>query len=211
MAAPNIFPGDLQVQGNLQVNGSRLPTFSRSEFTQENLAVYPIPWTFFRVWDAMQTNLPGTGASDDLELTSGTWATGVPSIQTGDLKNAGATTRYARCQLQLPPEYVAGETVVIRLHAGMRTTVASSSATVDLEVYKSGREFIVSGSDICATAATTINSLTLADKDFTITSTSLNPGDILDVRLAIAVNDSGTVTAVIGVVGSFELLLDIKG
>lgn len=205
------FSDDVLIQGNLRVTGTRTPSFNRSEFTQENLAVYPIPWTYFRVWDAVQTNLPGTAASDDLELTGGTWATGVPSIQTGDLKNAGSTTRYARFQLQLPPEYVAGETVKIRLHAGMKTTVASSAATADLEVYKSGREFLVSGSDLCTTAATTINSTTLADKDFDITATALSPGDILDVRLAILVNDSATVTAVIGCVGSAELLLDIKG
>jgi hypothetical protein len=211
MAAPNIFPGDVTIYGNLQVNGNRYPTFNRSEFTQENLAVYPIPPVNWRTWDAMQTNLPGTGATDDLALISGTWATGVPSIQTGDLKNAGATTRYARVQVQLPPEYVAGETVTLRVYAGMVTTVASSSATIDFEVYKTDRGILVSGSDLCATAATTINSLTFGNKDFTITATSLSPGDILDIRMAIAVSDTATGTAVIGCAGAVEILADIKG
>lgn len=204
-------PGHLLIYGNLQVNGSRLPSFNRSELTQDNLAVYPIPHINWRVWDAVQTNLPGTAASDDLSIVGGTWATGVPSIQTGDLKNAGSTTRYARCQVQLPPEYVAAETVTLRAYAGMITTVASSSATIDFEVYKTDRGVLVSGSDLCATAATTINSTTFGNKDFTITATSLSPGDILDIRLAILVNDSGTGTAVIGCAGSIELLLDIKG
>jgi hypothetical protein len=163
------------------------------------------------VWDALATNLPGTSATDDLALTGGTFGTGTPSIQTSDLKNAGATTRYARCTVELPPEYVAGETVTIRLHAGMITTAASASATADLEVYLSNREFLVDGSDLCATAAQSINNTTLADKDYTITATSLAPGDILDIRLAIAVSDTATATAVIGCVGSCELLLDIKG
>lgn len=210
MAAPNRFSGNSNFEGDVSIGGTLSPPISRSGLLQENLAVYPIPWTFFRVWDAQQTNLPGTGASDDLELTGGTFATGVPSIQTGDVKNA-TTTRYARFQIQLPPEYVTGETVVIRLHAGMRTTVASVSCTADLEVYKSGREFIVSGSDICATSAISINSLTLADRDFTITAATLSPGDILDVRLTIACNDSATPGAVIGVVGSAELCCDIRG
>lgn len=211
MPAPTIIPSDVIIQGNLSVYGDRLPSFDRSELTQDNLAVYPIPHVDWRVWDAMQTNLPGTPATDDLGLIGGTFATGVPSIQTGDLKNAGATTRYARCQVQLPPEYVAGETVTLRVNAGMITTVASVSATIDFEVYKSGRGVLVSGSDICATAATSINSVTFGDKSFTITATTLNPGDVLDIRMAIAVNDSGTGTDVIGCAGEVALLLDIKG
>lgn len=205
------FTEDVIINGNLRVTGTRTPTFSRSEFTQENLAVYPIPWNAWRVWDAYATSLTGSGTSDDLGLVGGTWATNTPSLQTGDLKNAGSTDRYARCQVQLPPEYVAGETVTVRLHAGMLTTVASSAATVDLEIYKSNRESLVSGSDLVTTAATTINSLTFADKDFQVTSTALSPGDILDIRLKINVNDSATVTVVNGAVGSAELLLDIKG
>ena len=61
-----------------------------------------------------------------------------------------------------------------------------------------------------ATAATTINSLTFANKDFTITSSSLAAGDILDVRIAIAITDSATGTAVIGEIGAIEFLLDIR-
>jgi len=211
MAAPTIFPGDVQIQGNFQCNGTRSPSITRSELTQENLAVYPLNHTDWRVWDAVQTNLPGTGAADDLAIIGGTFGTGVPSIQTGDVKNLGATPRYARIKFQLPPEYVAGETVTLRVKGGMVTTVASSSATIDFEVYKTDRGILVSGSDICATLATTINSTSFADKDFTITATSLSPGDILDIRMTIAVNDSGTGTAVIGCAGSVEFLLDIKG
>lgn len=211
MTLAALIPGDVQIQGNLQVNGTRSPSLNRSELTQDNAAVYPLNHTDWRVWDAVQTNLPGSGASDDLAVIGGTWGTGVPSIQTGDLKNAGATTRYARIKFQLPPEYVAGETVTLRAYAGMVTTVASVSATIDFEVYKTDRGILVSGSDLCATAATTINSLSFANKDFTITATSLSPGDILDIRLAIAVNDSGTGTAVIGCAGSIEFLLDVKG
>jgi hypothetical protein len=211
MAAPVIIPGPLTVQGDLQVNGSFSKPITRSNLTQENLAVYPIPPQAWRVWDALQTNLPGTGASDDLAIIGGTFGAGVPSIQTGDLKNAGATTRYARAQVQLPPEYVAGETVTIRANAGMVTTVASASATIDFEVYKSDRGILVSGIDLVVPSSQSINSLTFGDKDFNVTATTLGPGDILDIRMAIAVNDSATGTAVIGCAGSVELLCDIRG
>jgi hypothetical protein len=205
------FPDDVNIAGDLTIGGEIKPLRPRSSLEQDNNAVYAIPMESWRVWDAMATNLPGTAAADDLALVGGTFGTGCPSIQTGDLKNAGATTRYARALWQLPPEYVAGQSVTIRLSAGMVTTVASTAATVDLEVYQSARDTLKTGSDLCATAAQSINNLTFADKDFEITATGLEPGDWLDIRLAITVNDTGTGTAVIGCVGAAEPLLDIKG
>ena len=210
MADATQFPGDISVPGVIYARGGIQPPLARSTLLQESLAVYKIPLTQFRVWDALQTNLPGTSATDDLGLIGGTFATASPSIQTSDLKTAGATTRYARIEIPLPVEYVAGETVVLRFHAGMITTVADTSATLDVQCYESDSEVGISA-DLCATAATTINSLVLADIDFTITATSLAPGDMLDVRIAVAVNDAGGGTAVIACIGAAALLADIKG
>ena len=210
MPTPNTFTGDVQIQGDLTLLGELSPPLARTSLLQEDNARYKIQPTDWRVHDAMQTNLTGTGNTDDLALVSGTLGTAAPSIQTGDLKAAGATTRYARCLMQLPYSYVAGQTVTLRVKAGMLTTVADTSATIDFQVYRAGDDTSV-GSDICATAATSINSLTFANKDFTITPTTLNPGDTLDVRMAIAVNDAATVTAVIGTAGAVELLLDVQG
>lgn len=209
MALPTIpVPANILLQGDLIVLGAK-PATGRSDLTQDSL-VFSIPWTHWRVWDAQQTNLPSTGANDDLGHYGGTFGTDVPSLQTGDVKTL-TTTRYARCQVKLPAEYQSGQPVQIRVHAGMKTTVAGTSATVDIECYKSGKEMIVSGSDLCATAAQNINSLTLADKDFTITPTSLVAGDELDIRIAIATVDAATGTAVIGVIGAVELLATVKG
>ena len=182
----------------------------RTQLIQESAARYQIPWTAWRVWDALQTNLPGTSANDDLGLIGGTFGTNTPSIQTSDLKAAGATTRYARAQIELPPEYDDNATVTLRAHAGLKTTVADTSATIDFQLYEGNLEAGL-GSDLIATSATTINSLTLADKDFVVTSTSLASGDVLDIRMVVAVNDGATGTAVIAVVGNVELLLDIRG
>lgn len=208
--AVTILPDDVTVQGDLQVNGDILPKQPRSMLELESSKVYPIPLTFFRVWDALQTNLPGTAATDDLALITGTLGTASPIIQAGDLKAAGATTRYARVQVTLPPEYVAAETVLVRAKAGMTTTIADTSCTIDFQVYRVARDGTV-GSDICATAATTINSTTHADKDFTITATTLAPGDLLDIRMAITCTDGATVTAVTPTVDQVELVLDIRG
>jgi hypothetical protein len=206
------FPGDITVQGSIIYTGSLQPGVARSSLVQEGLVAYPIPLVHFRVWDAVQTNLPGTPAADDLGLVGGTWATAVPSLQTGDLKNVpGPTTRYARVQFQLPPEYVTGQAVSIRLYAGMKTTVASTTATVDVEAYKSNKDGTVSGADLYTGAAVTINSTTFGNKDFSLTATALAPGDWIDIRVAVAISDTGTLTEVNGYIGSPEMLLTIKG
>jgi hypothetical protein len=130
-------------------------------------------------------------------------------LSAGDVKTL-ASTRKARALVALPPEYVAGETVKLVVSAGVKTTVASTSVTVDFQAYTTDRDGAVDGSDLVATAATSINSLTLGDYEFTVTSTSLSPGDTLDILLSIAYSDSGTVTAVTPV-ATVDLLCDIKG
>ena len=92
----------------------------------------------------------------------------------------------------------------------MLTTISDTSAAIDFECYRSNDEAGI-GSDLVTTSATSINSLTLANKDFVVTATSLLPGDTLDIRMKIAIVDSATATAVIGLVGGVELLLGVKG
>ena len=212
MADPTSFPGDIIVAGNIRVNGSISPAIAKANILAlAELQAFPIPLTDFRVWDAMQTNLPGTPSSDDLGLVGGTFGTATPSIRTEDLKAAGATSKYARVLVQLPWEYEAGQTVKIRLKAGMITTISDTTATIDVEAYKlQGDPDDAIGSDLVSTAATTINSTTFADIDFTVTPSSLSPGDILDVRVKIAINDGATATAVIGAFTSAKLLADVR-
>lgn len=153
----------------------------------------------------------GTPAAS-LEYVGGTHGTNAPSLQTPDFGgNAAATAYYARAEIPLPWEYEAGQTVQIRVHAGMLTTVADQSATVDLEVYKSDEDSTSTG-DLCATAATSdnMNSLVFADIDFTITPTTLSPGDLLDVRITVTVDDDGDAGVMKGCIGSVQLLCDVR-
>jgi len=209
MATAARIEGDLRVAGDLAVDGT-MPTIARSNLEQNALTEFAVPLTDLRVWDAMGSLLPAAGANDDLGLYGGTFGTNSPKVSTGDLKAAGATTRYARFQRELPAEYDAAETLTLRISAGMETTVSDGTATVDVECYKADREGGI-GSDICATAAQSINSLTFANKDFTITPTGLSAGDMLDIRIAVAVNDAATATAVTATIGAIELLADVKG
>jgi len=205
---------DVIIGGNCRVSGTatfaNVSGIDRSGLTQDNTQSYHLLPEHWKVWDDMDSPLPSTPATDDLGIIGGTFGTDSPSIQTEDLKAAGATNKYARCTFAIPPEYVAGETVQVRIHCGMLTTVADNSATIDVEVYESDEEAGI-GADLCATAAQSCNSLTLADKTFTITATTLAAGDILDIRVTMAVNDAATGTTVKGIIGASKMLLDIKG
>lgn len=212
MGSSTSLPGDLIVPGDIRLNGRISPPIAKSNILQlTELQPYPIPLTEFRVWDAMQTLLPGTPSADDLGLVGGAFATATPSLRSEDLKAAGATNKRARVLVQLPWDYVAGESVTLRFKAGMITTIANTSATLDCEAFKLQEDpDDAIGSDLVSTAAQNMNSLTFSNIDFVITPTSLSPGDILDVRITVAVNDGATATAVIAGITSAKLLVDVR-
>ena len=206
------YAGDVSIQGSLRLGGSLSPALSKANvLALAELQAFPIPLTDFRVWDAMQTVLPGTPLADDLGLVGGTFATATPSIRTEDLKNLGATSSYARFLVQLPWEYVAGQSVTLRFSAGMITTIASATATLDVQAFKVlNAPATALEADLYAGAAVSINSLVFANTDFALTSSGLSPGDILDVRITTAVSDTGTGTAVIAGLASARLLCDVR-
>lgn len=181
----------------------------RSKLAQRATVSFPQNLFSLRVWDAVNTLLPATGGTDDLGLYTGTFGSAGNRVKTGDVKNTTAT-RYARAFITIPDAYDPAEDVQLRALAGMETTVASSSATIDFEAYLVQDDGTLSA-DLVTTGATSINSLTLAYKDFTVTATNLVPGSVLDVRITIATNDSATVTAVIAVLAHLVLRCDIRG
>lgn len=194
------------------VDGSKIKTnanIPNSALRQRTFQRLQIPFTAWRIHDAFETALPGTSSGNDLALVGGAFGTASPTLQTSDLK-ATTTTNYARCVIALPHDYDDGETVQFRFHAGMKTTAADTTSTIDLECYESDLEEGISA-DLCTTNATTINSTTLVDVDFDITASALVAGDVLDIRIALAVVDGASGTAVIGRVGNAELLYDTRG
>lgn len=181
-----------------------------TQLAQRTFMAYPVPFTSCRVWDAMHTMVVGTAATDDLALITGTPGTDAPKLSAGDLKAAGATSRKVAFELDVPANYDDGETFQVRIRAGMETTIADGSCTVDLQVWKPAGDGLV-GSDLCATAAQSINSLAEADKDFEITASSLDPGDKLICVVTIACTDTATATAVTPVIYSILRRCDTRG
>lgn len=182
---------------------------ARAKMAQRELDTHAIPLTQLRKWDAQEQLLPAAATGTYLGLVTGTIGSDPVTVQAGDLKAAGATTRRAAAQIILPNDYEAGQSVTIRIWAGMKTHVADTTCTVDVECYKQNKDLTV-GSDLCATVAQTINSLVFGSVDFTITPTTLSPGDALDVRFSIACNDAASGSAVIPTIAQIELLADLR-
>jgi hypothetical protein len=202
-------PDDVIIEGSLKVQGP-LPEYPRASLAVDYLQPHPLPVFQWRKTTAFDANLPATSSGTDLGLYTGTHGTSAPYIATSDLKTAGATTRTARTLFQIPANYVAGKGVQIRLAAGMITTVADTSATINVDVRRIARDG-TAGANLNAAAAVTINSLTLSDKTITLNAATLAPGDYLDIKATIVVTDAAGVTAVIATIALAEVLCAIQG
>jgi hypothetical protein len=154
----------------------------------------------------------GTAAGTNLGLVGGTFGTNGHAIRSKDEKNNGtATSSFAVNTFMLPPNYKDAATVQIEVRAGMNTTVASTTAVVDIEAFLLDADGDPTGSDLCTTAAQSINSLTAATKTFTIDTAGLSAGDKLMIRLTTTTNDTATGTAVIAQVKRTTMVLTTQG
>jgi len=178
----------------------------RTSLVQDDLVPYTIPWSDFRVHDAPMSVLPATQANDDLGFILGTPGTDYPVLKGVD--GGGTTeTQHARFYFAVPAEYVAGETITLRVNASMQVD-GDGAQTVDAIVHNLSNS---ATADICATAATAITS-TAGNKDFTLTPTNVEPGDLLTVKITTTVTDVGNAAANINsIIHSVALLLDIQG
>ncbi len=203
---------DVRLSGPLNVGGVTTTSnlWTRDQLVQNNLFVYPIPFENWRIWNANQSTIPNPSASDDIGYYGGTFASASPSLQTYDVKTVGATNLYARTTVILPAEYVAGESVTLRFHAGALGAVADTTMTLDVQAFLSDDEAGI-GSDLYTGAAWDINNTTMADKDYSLSPGTLSPGDILDIRINIAPNDASGGSSVAGIIGKASLLCDVKG
>lgn len=181
----------------------------RSYLNQREDTPIAIPVEDWKVHDNLASFLPTTAASDDLGRILGTFGTSSPVLQTSDAK-ATTVTQYGRIRYVLTDNYDINQSISLQVRAGMDTTISDGTATIDVECYVDDGDGSV-GSDICATAAQSINSLTKANLEFILTPTSLAIGDILDIRITIAITDSATGTAVIGEVSQIQMLRDVRG
>lgn len=200
--------GNGSVFRGLAARSSITGTVARSNLVQETKA-YPLSFFDGRVHDALQTSLPGTAANDDMGLITGTPGTNAPRLQGVDFGGT-STDEKAAFLFTLPPEYVDGQAITCRVRGAMKTALSDGTALVDVECWKLDGDGAV-GADICATAAQSINSLTPANKDFTITPTGLVAGNQLMLRFAFSGSDTGNLAVMIPEISWIEMRLGVKG
>lgn len=181
---------------------------ARSALVQDDAKPYNVSLTRLAV--------TGTGAalgtaagtpSGAFGITVGTFGSASPKV-VGEAASGNSKTDKARFQFALPGEYVAGQTVTLRVKARITGNV-STTQTIDAEVYKTDGAAGI-GSDLCATAAQSLTT-SFANKDFDVTATGLAPGDLLDVQLTGVADDTGGTANKLIEIGAVEFLLDVKG
>ncbi len=192
---------DYRGRGIFSVPGA---TVERGRLVQDDNAQYSIPlFDFKRV--AHLVELPAAGDGTNMGLAAAT--SGAQELVTTAINN-NHVIETVRTLFALPPEYVAGQTVTLRVH--VQCPDVNVSATLDAEVYESDREGSC-GADLNTTDAQDIDGATYTNKEFNITATNLAPGDVLDITLTIDADDTGGAAGASAEIGAVELLLDIKG
>lgn len=194
----------------LKLSGTAsFPTIDRADLTEESLIEYTIPLSSMRVHDDFAANLGSSATSNNMGLVTGTPGTDAPTLQGSDFGGTSVNDK-ASFQFALPPEYVSGGSISLRVRGAMLTTISDGTATIDVECWPQDDDGAAS-SDICATSAQSINNLTPAAKTFTITPTNLVVGDVLTFRLSFGGSDSGDAGVMIPELSKVSVLLDIRG
>ena len=190
--------GDATVTGTLGVTGA--VTFDGGlGITSQTVG---IPFDNFRIYDNIDAIIDQAAADDDdLTLIQGTFGTNATTVETIDCGGLADTTQYAAFWFAMPTSYAAGSTVNLKANAGMVTTVADQSATLDFQCYVpdyANADATVS-TDLITTAATSVNSTTFADKSFVLDDDAagyvLDAGTIVQCRMIALCDDDGNAGA----------------
>lgn len=149
---------------------------------------------------AMQTLLPAAADGTTLGL-----AAAAGSVVLGTSASANAKSETASCVYVLPADYVAGTDIVATLRAkvGVAPQVAATSALSAKKVTDG-----VLGSNLVATAVVALTTA-YADDAQTITGATLNPGDVLQLDVTLASNDTGGAHGSAASMSKFSLAVPI--
>jgi hypothetical protein len=145
--------------------------------------VVGIPLNSFRK-DALQKDAMDDAAGSSLLGL----ADAIGSLLLGGDANNTSLTDYANVLVAIPPDYVAGGALTVRLRAKQATALSFASAKVDVDFVKVCGDSL--GADINPTAAQQVTTAYVA-YDFPLTPTNLVAGDILAIRVACLNNDTG--------------------
>lgn len=127
----------------------------------------------------------------------------------GEVANNETEVSVSYFQFILPPEYISGGSITVRIRCKIAGAGTDNGSTVDLNVYKQADQAV--GSDLCATAAATFAAkATWYNKDFVVTPTGLVSGDTINVKLSSSVIESAS-SDLIFYSEPPKILMDIRG
>lgn len=180
-------------------------TIVRNGVADEVLRKLPVPMDAWRDFFGDVLTISGGAGMFSVDMTGG----GI--VLKGEEAISEQEISDVKCEIVLPPDYVAAADVTIVVHVRYTGAgTAASTPTIDAIVKEIDDEG-ADGADINATAAQDLGSKDAwADETFTITATDLLPGDRLKVQLQSDIEEN--VGSEIHVeIGSVELQYDAKG
>ena len=194
---------DWDIDGAGAVTG--LTGITRAMQAQKTSEVFGIPFAWVRnaTGGGALTGAAGapTAADHGMTISASTGA----ALMFGAPSDTETETQTATITVPLPPNYVADASVVVRVYARCDNADATT-ATLDVVLFESDKNG-AAGADLVTTAAQSIDTVTWAALDFTVTDTTLAPGDLLVIGIITAVVDPGGGGTPRAEIGSIELLL----
>lgn len=140
------------------------------------------------IWDsATLAPLTATANADDLGYTLGTRATDAPLLHA--VNDDAETIQYARQQVVVPSNYIAGQAISLAITVA-EGAVADTDAGIDCDVYRQAAPTV----DINSTALQSVLGAA-GTKTFVLTPTNVVPGETLDIRIFLDIDDNAGATA----------------
>lgn len=121
----------------------------------------------------------------------------------GEAAQANTKTDDALFEFVLPPWYRSGANLTATVYAKLTGSGTAGTKTVQVLCYKTATDG-TQGADIGPAAASAINAAG-ADVTFTITGTTLNPGDKVVLKLETVLQETGGTSSITAQVGSLRL------
>lgn len=134
------------------------------------------------------TVLTGTASAGRFARNSP--ATGRLRLDTEDANN-NSKTATCRTRFRVPQNYVEGANLSLIVRCSTNSTVVGSSATIDASAYRSNEQDGASADLVATAGATLTNDGSNQEFTFTITGTTIDPGDEIDIYLTAVIDDTG--------------------
>ena len=181
-------------------------TLTRTDLTEEALAVYGVPLALVRQEDGIPLAVAETADTFNLIVSGNIW------YLKGEISQGETETSESCFQFVLPPEYVAAGDVKVRIkNRCVLGSGTNNGSTLDVEVFEQTGNGAI-GSDLVSTSAQTYAATSAwQTTDFVVDGSGLVAGDILNVVVTAVVIESGASNPIHVELDGLAMLLDIKG